>query len=254
MKALRDRLAELVDLEGLDMLATWDQLVMMPSDGAPNRAHQLGTLARVRHERATATEIGAWLDQLEERDLEGIDRDIVRLARRDWERAGRVPTALAAQRSSAHAEAQQCWQRARERDDFAEFAPALERNVELARAYGECLAEDGRTYDALLDDHDFGLRSEELRRLFATLAQELPRLVAAGRERARAPALPVPALAQRRAVDATLAKLGVERASWRVDVSAHPFTAWIGRGDTRLTTRYGELIERPRRRRINSQP
>ena len=198
------------------MLATWDQLVMMPSDGAANRAHQLGTLTRVRHERATATEIGAWLDQLEERDLEGIDRDIVRLARRDWERAGRVPTALAAQRSSAHAEAQQCWQRARERDDFAEFAPALERNVELARAYGECLAEDGRTYDALLDDYDFGLRSEELRRLFATLAQELPRLVAAVQERARAPALPVPALAQRRAVDATLAKLGVERASWRV--------------------------------------
>src|SRR5205807_231538 len=150
MKALRDRLAELVDLEGLDMLATWDQLVMMPSDGAANRAHQLGTLARVRHERATATEIGAWLDQLEERDLEGIDRDIIRLARRDWERAGRVPTALAAQRSSAHAEAQQCWQRARERDDFAEFAPALERNVELARAYGECLAEEGRTYDARL--------------------------------------------------------------------------------------------------------
>jgi carboxypeptidase Taq len=240
MKALRDRLAELVDLEGLDMLATWDQLVMMPSDGAANRAHQLGTLARVRHERATATEIGAWLDQLEERDLEGIDRDIVRLARRDWERARRVPTTLAAQRSSAHAEAQQCWQRARERDDFAEFAPALERNVELARAYGECLAEDGRTYDALLDDYDFGLRSEELRRLFATLAQELPRLVAAVQERARAPALPVPALAQRRAVDATLAKLGVERASWRVDVSAHPFTAWIGRGDTRLTTRYGD--------------
>src|SRR5438105_2424856 len=240
MKQLRDRLAELVDLEGLDMLATWDQLVMMPSDGAANRAHQLGTLARVRHERATATEIGAWLDQLEERDLEGIDRDIVRLARRDWERARRVPTTLAAQRSSAHAEAQQCWQRARERDDFAEFAPALERNVELARAYGECLAEDGRTYDALLDDYDFGLRSEELRTLFATLAQELPRLVAGGQERAQARALPVPALAQRRAVDATLAELGVERASWRVDVSAHPFTAWIGRGDTRLTTRYGD--------------
>ena len=64
--------------------------------------------------------------------------------------------------------------------------------------------------------------------------------MAGGQERAQARALPVPALAQRRAVDATLAKLGVERASWRVDVSAHPFTAWIGRGDTRLTTRYGD--------------
>src|SRR2546428_288209 len=140
MEKLRARLAELADLEGLDMLATWDQLVMMPSEGATNRAHQLGTLARLTHERATATEIGRWLDQLEERELDGIDGDIVRLARRDWERARRVPAALAAERSSAHAEAQQCWERAR----------------------------------------------------------------------------------------------------WRVDVSAHPFTAWIGQGDTRLTTRYGE--------------
>jgi carboxypeptidase Taq len=240
MKKLRGRVAELGDLEGLDMLATWDQLVMMPSEGAATRAHQLGTLTRLRHERATAAEIGRWLDQLEEQELDGIDGDIVRLARRDWERASRVPAALAAERSSAHVEAQHCWQRARERDDFAEFAPALERNVELARAYGECLAEDGLTYDGLLGDYDFGLRSEQLRELFSSLAQALTPFVTEVQEREPARVLPVPAAAQRRAVDATLARVGVERASWRVDVSAHPFTAWIGQGDTRLTTRYGE--------------
>jgi carboxypeptidase Taq len=32
----------------------------------------------------------------------------------------------------------------------------------------------------------------------------------------------------------------VDELSWRVDVSAHPFTAWIGRLDTRLTTRYSD--------------
>jgi carboxypeptidase Taq len=37
-----------------------------------------------------------------------------------------------------------------------------------------------------------------------------------------------------------LRRVGVERASWRVDVSAHPFTAWIGPRDSRVTTRYGD--------------
>jgi carboxypeptidase Taq len=41
-------------------------------------------------------------------------------------------------------------------------------------------------------------------------------------------------------VAGTLRRLGVEDSSWRVDVSAHPFTAWIGPRDTRVTTRYGD--------------
>jgi carboxypeptidase Taq len=41
-------------------------------------------------------------------------------------------------------------------------------------------------------------------------------------------------------VTGTLRRIGVDPGGWRVDVSAHPFTAWIGPGDTRLTTRYSE--------------
>ena len=52
--------------------------------------------------------------------------------------------------------------------------------------------------------------------------------------------LEVPVAAQQAAVAGTLRRLGVEQASWRVDVSAHPFTAWIGRGDSRVTTRYSD--------------
>jgi carboxypeptidase Taq len=41
-------------------------------------------------------------------------------------------------------------------------------------------------------------------------------------------------------VAATLRRIGVEHASWRVDVSTHPFTAWLGRRDSRVTTRYSD--------------
>jgi len=58
-------MAELADLAALEMLATWDQMVMMPSEGAAARAHQLGALSRVAHERATGDDIGEWLAALD---------------------------------------------------------------------------------------------------------------------------------------------------------------------------------------------
>jgi carboxypeptidase Taq len=241
LEQLRERLAELADLASVGMLLEWDQMVMMPGDGAGARAHQLGALARLTHERATGEEIGGWLEQLDGVELEQLDSDIVRLARRDWERARRVPDELAVEIARASADGQEIWQRARAEDDFGAFAPALDRNVELARAYGDCLAEEGQsTYEALLSDYDFGLRSVELQEIFGSLAQALEPLIAEASIHSPARTLEVPVAAQQAAVAGTLRRLGVDQASWRVDISTHPFTAWMGSGDTRLTTRYGD--------------
>jgi carboxypeptidase Taq len=234
-------MAELSDLGALEMLANWDQLVMMPPEGGAARAHQLGALARLAHERATAQEIGEWLVELEGGELGEQDRDVVRLARRDWERASRVPAELAAELSRAHAEGQESWALARANDDFAAFVPALQRNVELAQTYGECVADgDGGRYQALLHDYDYGLRTEELRRLFGVLAEELPPLVAEACVHSPRRELAVPIDAQQKAVAGMLRRIGVDGESWRVDVSAHPFSASMGRRDTRVTTRYGD--------------
>jgi carboxypeptidase Taq len=241
LEQLRDRMAELADLSAMEMLAAWDQLVMMPSEGAPARAQQMGTLARLTHERATSEELGGWLDELDAQWLDELDGDVVRIARRDYKRARRVPSELAVELARASAAGQESWAGARANDDFAAFAPALQRNVGLARAYGECLSDEGQSpYDALLGDFDFGLDTVELRRLFAALVEALPPLVADARIRSARRTLDVPASAQRVAVARTLRRIGVDPASWRVDVSAHPFTAWVSRRDSRLTTRYGD--------------
>jgi carboxypeptidase Taq len=240
LELLRARLAEIADLGYIGQLASWDQQVMMPQAGGPARAHQVALLGRIAHERGTADEVGAWLEELESDSaaLGEIDRDIVRIARRDWDHGRRVPADLVAARAHASSAGQDIWQRARAENDFAAFVPALRRNVELAREYAACFEHGGQPYDALLADYDFGMSAARVQSIFAQLTEALPPLVAQGAQRPAPAPLEVPVAAQEAAVAAVLARLGVEPAGWRVDVAAHPFSTEVGAGDSRITTRY----------------
>ncbi|HEU4973891.1 MAG TPA: carboxypeptidase M32 [Baekduia sp.] len=243
LECLRERLSQLADLSALGHLAVWDQRTMMPPAGGPARAQQLATLERVSHDLATGEEIGGWLGELEaagDGALDDVDRDLVRLARRDWDRRRRVPGELAGELAEAAAEGQDVWEAARAAGDFAAFAPALRRNVELARAYAACFPEAGRPYDALLADYDFGLTTARIQEVFGRLADALPPLVAEAAARPQPPALDVPRAAQEAAVQSVLARVGAGEDRWRIDVSAHPFTTWMALGDVRVTTRYDD--------------
>ncbi len=239
LESLRERLAELADLSSLARLAAWDQRTMMPPAGAASRAQQLGALQRLAHERATGDDIGAWLEEIQaDGELGDVDRDVVRVARRDWDRQRRVPADLAAARVKAAAEGQAVWQDARARSDFALFAPALERNLVLAREYAACLDDGGHPYDALLADYDYGLTAARVQAIFGPLAQALPPLVAEAAARPQAPDVAVPVEAQEVAVLGVLRQLGVREERWRVDVSPHPFSLALSTSDLRVTTRY----------------
>jgi carboxypeptidase Taq len=237
---LRARLAEITDLSMLGHLAAWDQRTIMPPAGASGRADQMATLSRLVHERATAEEVGAWLDALDATDgLDLLDADVVRLARRDYDRFRQVPVELAAELAQAGAEGQDVWERARADDDFAAFVPALKRNVELARAYAACFADEfARPYDALLADYDYGLTYDRITEVFAELTRELPPLVEELAARPAPRSLDVPLSVQERTVRGVLARFGVVDESWRIDVSPHPFSTNIGPQDSRITTRY----------------
>ncbi len=240
LDALRARLAELADLELLGHLAFWDQRTMMPPDGSADRANQSATLSRLHHERATADEVGEWLDALDAASagLDDLDRDLVRLARRDYDRQKRVPGDLAAELAQASAAGQDIWEKARAADDYAMFAPALERNVELARAYADCFDGHAGPYDALLADYDHGLTAQRIQEVFGALGTALPPLVAELSARPQRPPLEPPVAAQEQAVAGVLRRFGVTDDSWRLDVSSHPFSTNIGQRDSRITTRY----------------
>ena len=76
----------------------------MPPLGAAARAEQRATLARIAHELGTAPELGALLEELreleEDSDPESFEASVIRVTRRDYEKARRVPSELEAEMSS----------------------------------------------------------------------------------------------------------------------------------------------------------
>jgi len=242
LSELRERLAEIHDLASAASILGWDQQVMMPARGAGVRAEQLGTLGRVVHERFTDDAIGRLLDAARP-EPGSTGEALVRVARRDWEKARRVPSELAAEIARAGALGHQAWVEARERSDFEAFLPFLQRNVELKLRYVECFDGYEDPYDVLLDDYEEGMTSAEVGALFAELRAELVPLIAAVAERADAVEDEVlhgefPVAGQRALVRGVLERLGWSREGWRLDEAPHPFATSFGPGDVRLTTRY----------------
>ena len=132
---LRQRLAEIADLGKPAALLSWDQQVMMPSGGAAIRAEQLATVGRIAHTKFISPEIGRLLDDLhdfaEQHEYDSFEASLVRVARRDWEKATKVPPDLRAEMSRSASLANPVWVAARRDNDFSSFLPVLRKNLDL---------------------------------------------------------------------------------------------------------------------------
>ena len=240
---LRARLAEGADLRRAAGVLGWEQRVTMPPRGTEARADQLATLGRIAHERFVDDAVGRLLDAaeplVEALPYDSDDRSLVRVTRRDWEKARRVPTALREEMTRAAARGHHAWVEARRTSDFASFLPYLRTNVDLRRRYVDCFEWSDSPYTPLLDDYEPGMQTTEVREVFAVLRPALTEIVAS------APGVDAsflrgdfPPDAQRDFAERVVATLGFEAGAWRLDPTAHPFCTSFTNRDVRLTTRY----------------
>ncbi|WP_203530681.1 carboxypeptidase M32 [Thermaerobacter sp. PB12/4term] len=251
---LLERLGQVSDLHAATTLLNWDEEVNMPPGGAAARAEQKATLNRLAHEAFTAPEVGQWLDELAgweaQLDPESDAAALLRVTRRDYERARRVPPDLVAELARASSQGYQAWVEARSQQRFAVFAPALARLLELRRQMADALGYPEERYDALLEGHEPGMRTRQVRELFTRLKEGLVPLVQAiaeRQDRVRDDFLhgDYPDAAQWELTLEALEAIGFDFQRGRQDRSIHPFTAPLATGDVRLTTRINPRVFGP---------
>ncbi|HLX31902.1 MAG TPA: carboxypeptidase M32 [Gaiellaceae bacterium] len=246
LEKLKGRLVEVVDLQKVARILSWDQQTKMPRAGTRHRAEQMATLQRIVHERFTDPDVGKLLDELrpleDSLDPDSDDAATIRLARRDYEKAVRVPSSLRAEMAHAAAQANPVWVKAKAESDFASFLPYLQRNVELKLQYVDYVAEGAaERYDVLLDDYEPQTTTAEVRTVFAELKPPIVELIAELRDREVDDSFihgDFPPDRQRTLSHEVVDLFGHRPDSWRIDPTEHPFASGPGRDDVRITTHY----------------
>ena len=246
---LKARLREISDLRSAGAVLSWDQATYMPEGGADARGRQMAMLSRLAHERSVAPTIGKLIESLvpyaEGLPVDGDDARLIRVARRDYEKAIKVPPEYVA-RANAHASASyQAWTRARPANDFESMVPYLEKTLDLSREYSSFFAPYKHIADPHIDDADEGMTTASIKKLFGELKRGLVPLVNAICDQPEADDSCIrqdfAKLGQLEFAKRAAERMGYDFKRGRLDLTHHPFCTKFSVGDVRITTRVNQI-------------
>ena len=248
LKELKARLGEVSDLQWAGALLSWDQSTYMPRGGARARGRQIAILGRLAQEKQVDPAIGRLLDGLqayaESLPYDSDDAAFIRVARRNYERAIKVPPAFYGEFLNHIAGAYQAWTKARPENNFAAVRPILERTLDFSRQLANYYPGYQHIADPLIGYAEYGMTAESIRTLFSSLREQLVPIVKAISAR---PPIDDSCLRHSYPEDQQMAigneivkQLGYDFNRGRVDKTHHPFTTKFSIGDVRITTRVKE--------------
>lgn len=248
LQELKNRLIEVDNLNSAAAVLGWDQSTYMPPGGVEARARQMATLEQLAHEKFVDPAIGRLLDDLRPYE-EGLpydsdDASLIRLTRREYERAVRVPAAFVAELTDHGAKSYQTWAEARPKNDFQAVEPYLAKTIDLSRRLAGYFPGYEHIADPLIDQADYGMKASTLRVIFDELRGQLVPIVQAitGQPLADDSCLRqrFPEAGQWSFGVEVIKRLGYDFNRGRQDKTHHPFTTKFSIGDVRITTRFNE--------------
>ena len=242
---LKTRLLEVNDISSAAGLLYWDQSTYMPPGGAAARGRQMATLSRLAHEKFVDPAIGKLLDELvpyeESLDYDSDEASMIRVARRKYERATKIPSEFMAEVTSHTSESYQVWTEARPANDFARMRPYLEKTLDYSRQEAEFFPGYEHIADPLIESSDYGMKATEVSRVFAELREALVPMVSAitSQEPADDSCLHqhFPEKQQLGFGLEVANEFGYDMNRGRQDKTHHPFMTKFSLGDVRITTR-----------------
>ncbi len=245
---LKERMVEVSDIGSAAAVLSWDQQVYMPPGGAAMRGRQLGTLSELAHKMMIDPKVGKLLDKVapleKELDYDSDDASLIRVARRGYEKAARVPPEFTGRWQQTISEAFEVWLKARPTNDFRMVEPNLKATFDMCKEYAEFFPGYEHPLDPMIDNHDYGMKASTIRPIFANLRKALVPIVdsitsqqPADDSFMRAKFDPKK---QIEFGESIVKSFGYDFGRGRQDMAPHPFTISFSVGDVRITTRVHE--------------
>jgi carboxypeptidase Taq len=244
--ALVKRLQEISQLGSIMGVLHWDQEVIMPTGGADSRAKQISALAGIHHEKATHPEVGALLENLsncDNSDFNDFEKTNISEAHWAYERSVRVPEDLVREIAELGSRGHMTWIQARKDDNFSDFAPVLEKFIQLIKKRSAYIDPDKSPYDVNIENFERGTSTAQLDPLFDNLKSQLIPLIKEISDSKNKPDASFldgefPISVQEDLGRRISSDMGFSFDHGRMDVSVHPFCGGGDSTDVRITTRY----------------
>ena len=223
-----------------------DATTVAPSDTWEGRGKTMEIMSGIIYELETNPDNGQWLSFLEAHaeELTPVQKRQAEVIRKNYDQTQKIPAEEYVAYSVLLNDAQTVWQKAKNNDDFASFAPYLEKIVDYNRKFAGYYNPDLAPYDALLNEYEEGMNMETLDAFFDQLRETIVPLIAKVRQ-----AQPIedaflykhyPVEIQRKFSDYLMEVMGMDRSHCGIAETEHPYTTNFNNKDVRITTHYHE--------------
>ncbi len=179
--ALKPYLDRAMALKAAMALFEWDNETLAPKEAGRLTSKVIGILSgeyfgvvnqdKVK-ELAKACREDSGLTQAEKAQVRELSEEL--------EKLGCIPREEYQEFARLASESARVWAKAKEKDDFDEFAPMLEKVIGFQKKFAGYRAKDGqKKYDVMLNDYEPGFSMEVLDEFFGAVKQEIVPLLTA---------------------------------------------------------------------------
>lgn len=217
-----------------------------PKDSWQGRSQTMGIMSEITYELSTKPEIAEMLVYLESNAeaLTPMQQRQVEVLRKGYDQMHKIPAEEYVAYSVLVNDAENIWAKAKIENDFAAFAPYLEKIVSYNRKFAGYYNPEMAPYDALLNEYEEGMNTKTLDAFFSQLRETIVPLI--GKIQSTEPIddsflyKTYPVEAQRKLSDYLMEVMGLNRNHCGIAESEHPYTTNFNNKDVRITTHYYE--------------
>ncbi len=227
-------------------LLYYDSVTVAPKASAAGRGKTMGILAGIQYDltaKAETVEAIAYLVEHKD-ELDPAERRAVEEYNRESEYIRSIPKAEYEEYTILVNDAEAVWHKAKEENDFASFAPYLEKIFDFNRRFAGYYKQGVPVYDVLLDQYERGLTAEKADAFFAALRERIVPLIKRIGEVSQVDDSflykTYPVEKQRELSDYLMEVMGISRDRCAIGETEHPFTLELNKNDVRITTHYHE--------------
>ncbi len=228
-------------------ILNYDSATVMPKGASEHLGMTYAVLSEEMYKLTVSPELKGYVKEiLEHKDqVDYITRREAEELHEQMERTEKIPMEEYVEYQVAQNDASNAWHTAKVTNDFALFAPHLEKLVNYSRKFAGYWDSEKAPYDVLLDQYEKGLTMETLDKFFGLLRKELLPIVEAVVK--KGPVVDDSFLRarfslekQRKLSDRLMEVMTIDRNHCTIGEVEHPFTTNFSKDDVTITTHYHE--------------